>query len=71
MKNIPKFKTIDGKWILGRRLVEELTNAVYADKEKINIDGTEVEIVFSERNDREWIVTIKVLQETVFEPVKK
>ncbi len=60
MKNIPVFKTTNGKYIYGNRYVTELTNAVYADKESITVDGIDVQILSSVRNEEEWIVIVEV-----------
>jgi len=57
---IPTFKTIDGKFIYGKREVEALIDAVHKDKTSITLDGKRVDIIESIRNDDEWTVTIEV-----------
>ena len=59
IKNIPTFKTDQGKYIFERKYVELLTNAVYRDQTKITIDGINIEILSSDRNEESWIVIIK------------
>ncbi len=59
LKNVPTFKTDQGKFISGRKYVELLTNAVYKDQTKITIDGINIEILSSDRTEESWIVIIK------------
>jgi len=59
MKNVPTFKTDQGKFIYGRKYIELLTNAVYKDQTKITIDGINIDILSSTRTEESWIVIIK------------
>ncbi len=59
LKNVPTFKTDQGKFIFERKYVELLTNAVYKDQTKIKIDDINVEILSSDRTEESWIVIIK------------
>ena len=59
-KMIPTFKTIDGKYIYGNKVVSALLDAVHKDKTSITFDGKRVDIIESVRNNDEWTVTIEV-----------
>ena len=60
-KNVPSFKRTDnGKFINGRRQVTELTNAVYADKIQVTVDGVILHIKESNRTEDDWIVLVEV-----------
>ena len=59
MKNVPSFKNKNGKSIYKESHVTALTNAVYADKSKIEVETTTYHIIESNRNDSEWVVIVE------------
>lgn len=65
MRNIPTFKTTNGKTIYERHIVEKLTNAVYADKSSCIIKGKKVNILSHSRCQESWDVVVEFTNEEV------
>jgi hypothetical protein len=56
--NIPNFKDQNGKTIYQRTIVAALTNAVYADKTRCEVDGEVINILSSKRDKTSWDVVV-------------
>ncbi len=59
MKNIPTFKTPDGKYIYGRELVESLLAALYKDKDHIIWEGEKITMDKQLKSKDGWIVIVR------------
>ena len=60
MKNIPVFKTTDGKYIHGRELTEALLAAMYKDRDHIIWEGEKILLEKQHKDEKgNWVVIVR------------